>query len=257
MRQLGGAKRYRRIITMKKIMVSLFLFISTIGFSASTLVTKTFISKEINTLVYKNGSGDAKIIGTDNENLQILAMKNQFHEKCRLTIEKKNHALFIAVDGEGLLNKGGCNVDFDIQVPKKVSLNLKSGSGNIEINKVQAKLDAKLGSGDLNATLDSCNGLNAKLGSGNLAIQGLNSDANVKTGSGNIELKWARLPEKGAVDIKTGSGTVSLKMPKDSKISTSFKSGSGQLHNYIGDSPDASFKISVFTGSGNLELNKF
>ncbi len=242
---------------MKKIVVGLFLFVPMAVFSTSTPVTKTFISKGINTLVYKNSAGNAKIVGTDNENLRISAKKNKFHEKCSLTIEKKDHELFIAVDEEGLLNKGGCNVDFDIQVPKKVSLNLKSGSGNIEINKVQAKLDSKLGSGNLNATLDSCNGLNVMLGSGNIAIQGLNGDASVKTGSGNIELKWTSLPEKGSVDIKTGSGNVDLKMPKDSKISTSFKSGSGKLHNYIGDSPDAPFKVSVFTGSGDVELNKF
>ncbi len=236
------------------------VFYPIVVFSNPEIITKTFDSHSIKLLRYKNGAGNAKIVGTNEEKLKIVAEKKQFGKNCELIIEQRENELFIEaknISTTSIFLKGNhCEVDFDITVPKIVSLDLSAGSGNIDLKKVVAKIDAKLGSGNFKGDLDESNNFTLKIGSGNATVKGLTGDAHIKTGSGDMNLMWSKIPVKGYVDIKSGSGDIKITGPKDAKITTDFKSGSGKLQNYIGDSKEAQFLISVFTGSGDLEIDK-
>ncbi len=245
---------------IKKIFATLILFYPIVAFSNPEVVTKTFDSNSIKFLIYKNGAGNAKIVGTNEEKLKIVTEKKKFDKNCELIIEQRENELFInakKISISSIFSRGGnCEVDFDITVPRTVSLDLSTGSGDIDLKNVVAKIDTKLGSGNFKGELDGSDSFTLKIGSGNATVKGLTGDANIKTGSGNMDLIWSKIPVKGYADIKSGSGDIKITGPKDAKIVTDFKSGSGKFQNYIGDHKGAKFLISVFTGSGDLEIDK-
>jgi hypothetical protein len=45
--------------------------------------------------------------------------------------------------------------------------------------------------------------------------------------------------------------------PKGTKVKTSYKAGSGEMSNELGDNPEAAFKVSMKAGSGDLKIKSY
>ena len=112
-------------------------------------------------------------------------------------------------------------IDYQITAPRGVALNLRTGSGDIEVDNLGRFLKAQSGSGSIRAhgisgtaDLESGSGdielqeqsqanVQAVTGSGSIRIQGLNGGLVAHTGSGDIE---AGGQLGGAAKLQTGSG---------------------------------------------------
>jgi hypothetical protein len=126
------------------------------------------------------------------------------------------------------------SVDYDVTAPAGVALNLKSGSGDIETNRLGRYLTASSGSGNIHA-------------------QGLHGAAELSTGSGEIELT-----EEAAGDIKAKSGstarTGSGDIEADGHLNgpANLSTGSGNIRMHLG--PDVHFTLEASTGSGDIRV---
>jgi hypothetical protein len=91
--------------------------------------------------------------------------------------ESNDHTLFSNI-----------SIDYEINVPASVALNLHSGSGDVEIDHVARYLSASSGSGSVRA-------------------HGIHGPADLQSGSGDLELQ-----QEGAGDVKakTGSGSIRI-----------------------------------------------
>ena len=216
--------------------------------------TRTFEGMGLTGLILQNTSGRVRIDGTDEGRAVVTARKITFGDHCRLTMERSGSRLEVVVEKIGFAS-GSCKVDFDIRVPRAVSLDLRSGSGDIALRGTRGAVEFKLGSGDFEADAD-IQRLDGKTGSGDVDVDGLNGDAEVKTGSGKVTLAYGEVPAKGRLDVKTGSGDITLYLPEGTPIRTKFRSGSGEFFNEIGDSQDAGFRITAKAGSGDLTIRK-
>ena len=96
------------------------------------------------------------------------------------------------------------SIDYDITAPRQVALNLRSGSGDLEIDQLGRYLKAQTGSGSIRA-------------------HGISGASDVGTGSGDIELEQSAA---GEVRVSTGSGSIRVH-----RFSGAFnaKTGSGDI----------------------------
>ena len=175
-------------------------------------------------------------------------------------------------------------IDYDINVPVKVALNIHSGSGDVEVDNVGRFLAASSGSGNVRAhqvhgpaTLDSGSGdieldlsgvgdVHAKTGSGNIRVHNFDGSFNARTGSGDIEGEGHLI---GASSASSGSGNVRLHLRPDSKFNLEASTGSGDLHVHMPGVVNTSEgsrhhltmpvngggdPLEIRTGSGNIEI---
>jgi DUF4097 and DUF4098 domain-containing protein YvlB len=177
------------------------------------------------------------------------------------------------------------SIDYDITAPGDVALNLRSGSGDIEVSDLGRFLTATSGSGNVRAhgvhgpaVLDTGSGdieleeqasgdVRAKTGSGSIRIHNLNGSFNSRTGSGDIEADGNLI---GASTLSTGSGSVRLHIAPSSHFSFEGSTGSGDIRVHFPGAPTqdehsrhhltASINgggppIVIHTGSGDIEVS--
>ncbi|MBX7232717.1 MAG: DUF4097 domain-containing protein [Bdellovibrionales bacterium] len=236
----------------KSVVACLFLFS---GFAYASVENKEFSADGLKSLVVENTSGEVRVSVSSDGKVYVAADKIEFEKNCTLTVDKSGKELIAKVEQKGWFNSDSCKVNFEIKVPKTVALDLKSGSGDLFVTGTKGKVDVKVGSGDIKVDAD-VDQLDGKSGSGSIEVTGLLGNAAVKTGSGTVTLSYKSAPSKGELDIKTGSGNATVFFPSTTKVMTDFKAGSGKVYNELGDTSDASFRISMKAGSGNLKIKK-
>ena len=171
-------------------------------------------------------------------------------------------------------------IDYEITAPRSVALNLRSGSGDVEVDNVGRFLKAESGSGSVRghgvsgpAELHTGSGdielqetaqgnVQAATGSGSIRVQGLNGGLTARTGSGDIE---AGGQLGGPARLQTGSGSVRLHLGPGAHYNLEASTGSGSIRipgQYKSDAHHISAPINgggptleVHTGSGDVEVN--
>lgn len=177
------------------------------------------------------------------------------------------------------------SIDYEIKAPEGAALNIRSGSGDLEVNSVGRFLAASSGSGNVRAhqvhgpaELSSGSGdleleeaaagdVKARTGSGNIRIQGFDGSFNARSGSGDVD---AAGTVKGASMVSTGSGNVRLHVAEQSRFNIEASTGSGSIRVHMPGAADTSTEhnrhhltlavngggpaLSVRTGSGDIEL---
>jgi len=137
-------------------------------------------------------------------------------------------------------------IDYEISAPKGIALNLRSGSGDVEIDNLSRFLKAETGSGSIRA-----HGIGgpAELhtGSGDVDLeQSAPGEVKASTGSGTIRLHSLN----GSVSARTGSGDIEA----DGRVAgeSRLQSGSGSIRLHSGGS--ARFNVDASTGSGSIRI---
>lgn len=179
------------------------------------------------------------------------------------------------------------SIDYDVTVPADVALNLRSGSGDVEVNNVgrfvsagsgsgnvrargtRGPLDIASGSGDLQVDDAGPGDVKARTGSGNIKINGFSGGFTAKTGSGNIDAD-GRL--QGGGTISAGSGNVRLHITPDSHFTVEAATGSGDIqvrmpgvvaansessrHHVTTQVNGGGPALQIRTGSGDIEISQ-
>lgn len=176
------------------------------------------------------------------------------------------------------------SIDYEVSAPADVALNLRSGSGDVDVDNVGRYLNATSGSGNIHAhgvrgaaELSTGSGdiefgqgskgdVHAKTGSGNLRIHGLDGALTARTGSGDVEADGR---VDGASTVSAGSGDVRLRLAPDSHFTLEASTGSGDIkvhmpgapqpgegtrHHFTAAISGGGPALEIRTGSGDIEL---
>lgn len=225
-----------------------------VGLSAYADV-KEFDTKNLAKMTVQNPSGNVTISAIEKGNATVTFNKKKFSNNCKMTLEKDGKNLLVKVQSEKAMSSDACDVDFEIKVPKAMDLDLAGGTSDFIVANIDGKLDFKSGSGNLNAD-GNFHEIDARAGSGDINVKGLNKGGKLREGSGNINLSFVQSVKKGKLDILTGSGDVTLFFPKSASVDADLKSGSGQLSSDFPNNGKGLFKISMKSGSGNLNIKE-
>jgi hypothetical protein len=176
------------------------------------------------------------------------------------------------------------SIDYEITAPASVALNLRSGSGDLEVDHLGRYLSAKsgsgsvrahglhgpaeleTGSGDIELEDDGGGSVQARSGSGSIRIHGFDGSIQARTGSGDIEGD-GRLTSESS--ISSGSGSVRLHLNPDVHFNLEASTGSGDIrvrfpgapeqgehsrHHLTGPVNGGGPPLEVRTGSGDVEI---
>ncbi len=196
-------------------------------------------------------------------------------------IRQSGNTLHIGeVDPEQRALYNNITIDYQITAPRSVALNLRSGSGDIEVDNLGRYLKGESGSGSIRAhgiagpaELHTGSGdielqqtgqgnVEAATASGSIRIQGLDGGLTARTGSGDIE---AGGQLAGPARLQTGSGSIRLHLGPGAHYTLDASTASGTIRfpgNYNSDAHHASAPVNgggptleARTGSGDIEVN--
>ena len=171
-------------------------------------------------------------------------------------------------------------IDYEISAPKSVALNLRTGSGDLEVDQLGRYLKAQTGSGsvrahgvggpaelqtgsgDLDVELTAPGEVKATTGSGSIRVHGFNGPFTARTGSGDIEGNGTLT---GSSRLQSGSGSIRLHIGHDAHFNIDASTGSGSIR--VAGAPETEHHhlsapvngggptLEAHTGSGDIEVN--
>ncbi len=171
-------------------------------------------------------------------------------------------------------------IDYEISAPHGVALNLRSGSGDLEVDNlsrflkadtgsgsvrahgVSGPADLHTGSGDIELQQAAPGDVSATTGSGSVRVNGLAGSLNARTGSGDIE---ANGNLTGPAHLQSGSGSIRLHLGQNAHYTVDASTGSGSIrlpgsresdrHRVNQAVNGGGPTLEAHTGSGDIEVN--
>jgi Putative adhesin len=177
------------------------------------------------------------------------------------------------------------SIDYEITAPATVALNLRSGSGDVDVEHLGRFISAtsgsgsvvargihgpanlQTGSGDIELQQEAAGEVKAQTGSGSIRINGLNGALTARTGSGDIQADGHLT---GAARLSSGSGSVRLNLAPDAHFDLEGSTGSGSIHVHFPNAPQQNNEsrhhltgavngggpvLEARTGSGDIDIN--
>jgi len=236
---------------------------------------------------------DFEIVGAETDHITITADiqvwaedRDEAGEKLKsldISTETENGVLKIKVDGPPWTKKRRAKVDFTIEMPKNITADISSvsgeisvqnllngcrlntASGEIEISGCRGENSLSSASGDIEAngcteTALKINTANGDIGvngcSGSLAFQTVSGDASIslsgdiqgQTVSGDVDIKADRA---GEMKIRSTSGDIQFQGPVAEGSSAVINTVSGDVS--VGLGADSSAAIEAATVSGDID----
>lgn len=218
---------------MKKTLLTAAVLGAALAARAEDGAKREYPAQGVKTIRVQTESGSIEVRA--GAKLAVEVVDNKKPELCLLTLEVQGDALVLKAESARryFLPGPGCGAGFRVTAPAALSLEAKTGSGNVVLDGMSGEAALASGSGHISGTL-----------SGRLTA---------KSGSGGVTLVWAKAPAE-SVSVKCGSGSVVLAFPAGTKLQASQAAGSGSAVNTLGETPGAPLKVSVMTGSGDSTI---
>ncbi|WP_432871270.1 DUF4097 family beta strand repeat-containing protein [Microbispora rosea] len=200
-----------------------------IGFGGQEAVESYDVTDKVTVLDARTGSGDVVVNESDRSGVHVTETLHWRGDK-----PANGHS----VDGDTLTlayKCDNCSVDYEVEVPRGLTMKIDSGSGDITLRDLTGQVNASTGSGDVDAR-----GLAA-------------TQVNTRTGSGDITLRFSAVPAD--VQAVTGSGDSRLWLPNGA-YDVNASTGTGNRKIEVLDDDSAPHLITVRTGSGDAEVHK-
>lgn len=205
--------------------------------------------------------GDTLVVRTEAPRFQIGIIISELN--LRIAVPEK---LWASVD----VRAGSGNIT--AQELRAAQIELQAGSGNMRLTSLESdRLIVRTGSGNVNITgyigdtaeVDVSSGevklvdveaaLNVRTGSGDVEYEAASimRDTAIRTGSGDVDMAIDEAPQSLAVDFHTNSGNAKVRFDEFNRLD-----GSGRDGRVNGSFGDGSAKLTVRTGSGDIELER-
>lgn len=142
---------------------------------------------------------------------------------------------------------------FSVLVPPSMSVDVRSGSGDISAVDLAGDLKLETGSGAV-TVFNATGRLELKDGSGDIFVSGASSSVvNAHTGSGDVHLILETAPV--TVDAATGSGDLTVEVPAGTRYQVRKETHSGSTGGDVSSYPQAANTISATTSSGSVTVS--
>ena len=126
-------------------------------------------------------------------------------------------------------NVGVHSIEVDVQAPRQIQSNIRTGDGNIGVTGLQGETRLRTGDGSIEA--ESLGGsLEATTGDGHMRVRGRLDSLNLRTGDGGIDAE--ALPGSKIVStwrVESGDGGVTIRLPRDFSADLDLHTGDGGI----------------------------
>lgn len=215
-----------------------------------------------------NHNGSVTITGSDQEKVEIRAVKESYHGQAALD----QVDIFIDIAEKLIISTVSAaenvpvTIDFEIIVPRDLFIGTVEGSnGDINITDVIGSPLLMTSNGSI--TVNNVNGIvSAGSSNGNITILGVRSLDSIETSNGNIEAELPTLHDDLTVNTSNGSIKLALNPNLQATIEAETSNGSIEITNlninedrleqnaFSGQMNDGGYNIGIFTSNGSIEL---
>ncbi|MER6511383.1 DUF4097 family beta strand repeat-containing protein [Nonomuraea sp. NPDC001636] len=189
------------------------------------------VTEKVAGISLAGGAGEVTISQTSGAAVRVVETRRWSAERPVAEHRVEGDTLTMSYDCSAAVDN--CSVDYVIEVPEGLPVEVGTGSGNIDLRGLGGPLAVKTGSGDVSAT-----GLTGKEFTG-------------RTGSGDVTLTFANAPDE--VRMTSGSGDAKLTLPAEPyDVETTTRSGTTNVT--VTADPGAPRKIVARSGSGDIDV---
>ena len=161
----------------------------------------------------ENVSGDIIVKSWQKNEIKILARKTardkNLFDKVHIDINRTDSNIRIITRYDkflGMFQSADVSVYYDIFIPDRAQLRIKSVSGNVEAREIGGPVEAETITGKIDI-VSAGQGVKCKSISGLINLDGITGDASLKTTSGKIKADGI----KGSIDANSVSGDIGIK----------------------------------------------
>ncbi|MBK8945900.1 MAG: DUF4097 family beta strand repeat protein [Ignavibacteriae bacterium] len=202
--------------------------------SGQNLIVKTDVG-DIVIKSWDKNEVDIKIFGNKNAESKMEFSFNQDEKSIEIIGEREGGKIF------GWFSK--IDLKYEIMVPKKFNLDLKTSGGDLVSKTIEGKLDLKTSGGDI--FIENSSGkLNASTSGGDINVEKFNGNSDVATSGGDIQISNAL----GLVNAATSGGDIVVKSNHGEVNAET--SGGDVFLDYSGNDQN----ISLSTSGGDIDI---
>ncbi len=194
-------------------------------------------AEQTSLLSIEHYAGNVTVKGDDTETVRVAARNRDVGLTCKTEVTSSEGKIVVTTS-KAFFDPSSCEVDMDILVPRRMSINGKVLKGNLNIMNIAGDLHVTMGLGTFSGRVQS-------------------QQTYVKMGMGHLNLRWLSLPPKGRVDIEAGVGDVLLEFPRGSVIDAEFEGGISKVTNEVETSSEAGMKLSAKTGLSKFRIYSY
>ncbi|GHF44507.1 hypothetical protein GCM10010218_27350 [Streptomyces mashuensis] len=223
------------------------------GLSACGMLNKTLeddatVSQKITSVRLDNGSGGVTLRGRQGDTTVNVHRSVEYSRDTApegKTYQVENGVLILRGCGDD------CSVNYTIDLPAGLPVTGENSSGAVKLTRTGA-VQVKTGSGAID--LDDVTGkVDIRAGSGAITAHGLKGGpVTAKTDSGAIDIKLSAPQD---VRAQAGSGAVSLTVP-DATYQVKAKTNSGGKDIAVDNDSSGKYRLDLSTGSGAISVER-
>ena len=240
----------------KLAILTMVICLPSLGFArAEDKIVETYALERTGKVYLENVAGDITVSTWDKDKIEITAIKRGGRERDLddVTIHIRqidgNIRIITKHDREfSLFRSRSVSVHYEIIVPSKASVRVKSISGDVEVRKIGGFLNVETISGEIKVRVAE-NDVECKSTSGDIDLEYIKGDADLNTVSGEISIQEI----EGSVEASTVSGDIEMEAVSHAEeIEVSSTSGDIDLRGEL--SRGGIYRLDSFSGDTRVVI---
>jgi Putative adhesin len=228
------------------------LWLTAFSVQRTERTTRTYVG--VDHLKIDGGDGDIDVIAEDRGDVQVTA--RVVHGLGGLHVKQgfEGGALKLTSDCNfwGSFGPNGCTADFEVRVPRAVTLDVRGSSGDVSARGMTAAAYLGASSGSVRA-IDAAGRLKVGASSGDVDVEGYRGrDVEASASSGNVTVRTRVVPTR--LRAVASSGDVTVVVPGDVPYFVEARADSGDTHVGVDQSREAPRTIEARASSGNVRV---
>ncbi|MGW1675300.1 DUF4097 family beta strand repeat-containing protein [Streptomyces sp. NPDC002324] len=194
------------------------------------------VDEKVTSVSVDSGGGDIKVVASDADTVKVTENRKFTDGKRPSTehyVKGGKLVLKVATDCGGGVGSAECTVNYTVEMPRGVAVDVDSGGGTVRLDGVSGGVDVGSGGGEVRAE--------------NLAAQSLKASS----GGGKIDLAWSKTPVD--IDVNAKGGDVTLHVPDSGyEVNASTTMGSEKVE--VKEVSSSERQIKARSWAGDVEV---
>jgi len=199
-------------------------------------------------LYLESSGGDVIVRGGSSSGAQVVitSKRSDLEDFCEFTFEEEAGGVRIVARKRALAHwPNHLNLRFDIQVPARTRLELRTGGGDIHVAQLEGDCEVQTSGGDVEVA-DLKGNLNGKTSGGDFRLRHLGGDVDVETSGGDVRVEEAA----GRVDVRTSGGDVDVSFARGNARGGHIETSGGDVR--VALDPSVSLNLDASAPGGDL-----
>jgi len=199
-------------------------------------------------LFLESSGGDVTVRGGSSSGAQVVITSNRedLEDFCEFSFDEEPGAVRIVARKRALAHwPNHLNLRFNIQVPTRTRLELRTGGGDIRASQLEGNCEVHTSGGDVEVA-DLKGDLDGKTSGGDIRLRHLLGDVDVGTSGGDVRVEEA----SGRVDAHTSGGDIEVSFARGDARGGRIETSGGTIR--VAIDPSVNLNLDASASGGDL-----